>query len=109
MALAWPNSRCSRAISARMCTRNAASRLDSGSSNRNTTGLRTIARPMATRCRLPPNKAPGRRAIEQWADLQELRGVLHAAFDLPLVEPGLAQAERHVLVQRHVRIQRVVL
>ena len=38
-------------ISARICTRSLASRLDSGSSIRNTCGWRTMARPMATRCR----------------------------------------------------------
>jgi hypothetical protein len=37
-------------ISARICTRRFASRLDKGSSNRNTAGSRTIALPMATRC-----------------------------------------------------------
>src|SRR5919198_640608 len=47
----------SLAISMRVATRSAASRFDSGSSNRNTFGLRTIARPMATRCRCPPHLA----------------------------------------------------
>ena len=40
-----------RCTSARICTRSLASRLDSGSSMRNTEGSRTIARPIATRCR----------------------------------------------------------
>ena len=38
-----------RLISVRISTRRAASRLESGSSNRNTAGLRTMARPRATR------------------------------------------------------------
>ena len=36
-------------ISERICTRSLASRFESGSSIRNTCGLRTIARPIATR------------------------------------------------------------
>jgi len=42
------------ASSARIATRSFASRLLRGSSNRNTFGFRTIARPTATRCRCPP-------------------------------------------------------
>jgi hypothetical protein len=37
--------------SARMDTRSSASKLDSGSSNRKILGSRTMARPIATRCR----------------------------------------------------------
>ena len=48
-----------REISARICTRNLASRLESGSSIKNTEGSRTIARPMATRWRWPPDSCPG--------------------------------------------------
>ena len=44
---------------ARICTRSLASRLDSGSSNRNTCGSRTMARPMATRWRWPPESWRG--------------------------------------------------
>ena len=50
---------CSSLISARICTRNLASRLESGSSNRNTCGARTMARPMATRWRWPPESWRG--------------------------------------------------
>ena len=50
------------AISSRMPTRSAASRFDSGSSNRNAAGSRTMARPMATRWRWPPDSCPGRRS-----------------------------------------------
>ena len=44
-----------------METRSFASRLDSGSSMRNARGSRTIARPMATRWRCPPESAAGLR------------------------------------------------
>ncbi len=54
----------SAAISARIWTRSFASRLESGSSIRNTLGERTIARPIATRCRWPP---------ESWAGLRPSR------------------------------------
>ncbi|CFN68277.1 Protein of uncharacterised function (DUF1602) [Bordetella pertussis] len=54
--------RCSLRISSRIATRSLASRLDSGSSNRNTLGSRTMARPMATRWRWPPDRARGRRS-----------------------------------------------
>ena len=43
----------------RICTRNLASRFESGSSNRNTLGSRTMARPIATRCRWPPERCAG--------------------------------------------------
>ena len=56
-----PSSACSLRISMRVCARSLASRLDSGSSNRNTCGWRTIARPMATRWRWPPESSRGRR------------------------------------------------
>ena len=44
-----PIRRCMRRISVRIWPRSLASRLDSGSSNRNAFASRTIARPMATR------------------------------------------------------------
>ena len=49
------------AIAARICTRSFASRFDSGSSIRNACGSRTIARPIATRWRCPPESARGLR------------------------------------------------
>src|SRR3954470_20970510 len=60
-----------RATSERICTRSFASRLDSGSSIRNTFGWRTIARPIATRRRRAPHRAfrapppPPRRVAPQ--------------------------------------------
>jgi hypothetical protein len=62
---------CRRLISMRMSTRSLASRLDSGSSNRNSFGSRTSARPMATRWRWPPESWLGLRS-KQVADLQHL-------------------------------------
>ncbi|AMY21293.1 hypothetical protein A3Q40_03945 [Rhodococcus sp. PBTS 1] len=44
-----PRRRCNPAIWERVLTRSLASRFDSGSSMQNTSGRRTIARPMATR------------------------------------------------------------
>ena len=46
-------------ISKRMLTRNDASKLERGSSNKKAEGWRTIARPIATRCRCPPDNCPG--------------------------------------------------
>ena len=48
--------------SARIWTRSLASRFDSGSSIRNACGWRTIARPIATRWRWPPDSWPGLRS-----------------------------------------------
>src|SRR5258708_24428503 len=42
-------------------------------------------------------------------DVQNLRRIAHGGIDLRLVGAGEFQAERHVVVQRHVRIQRVRL
>ena len=60
-SVAAPIRRCTRSTSARICTRSFASRLDSGSSIRKMAGSRTIARPMATRCRCPPDSCRGLR------------------------------------------------
>ena len=51
-----------RATSVRICTRSFASRFDSGSSIRNARGSRTIARPIATRWRWPPDRLAGLRS-----------------------------------------------
>jgi hypothetical protein len=48
------NALCSSPVSTCICTRKAASWLESGSWNRSALGSRTIARPMATRWRWPP-------------------------------------------------------
>ncbi|PLC11692.1 hypothetical protein AUQ48_04870 [Kocuria flava] len=57
-----PSRRVREAIWVRVWTRSFASRLDSGSSIRNTCGERTMARPMATRWRCPPDSALGLRS-----------------------------------------------
>jgi hypothetical protein len=51
-----------RATSERIWTRSLASRFDSGSSIRKTLGSRTIARPIATRWRCPPDSDFGLRS-----------------------------------------------
>jgi hypothetical protein len=56
-----PSRSCKSASWARVDTRSLASRLDRGSSIRNAWGSRTIARPMATRWRCPPDSAAGLR------------------------------------------------
>ena len=50
---------CSALISERIATRSLASRLLNGSSNRKTFGSRTIALPIATRWRWPPESSRG--------------------------------------------------
>jgi hypothetical protein len=54
--------RCSEAIWVRVCTRSLASRFESGSSIKKTCGWRTMARPIATRWRWPPESALGLRS-----------------------------------------------
>ena len=56
-----PSRSCSWLSAARIDTRSLASRFDSGSSIRNACGSRTMARPIATRCRWPPDRAAGLR------------------------------------------------
>ncbi len=99
---------CSFLISVRICARSLASRLDSGSSNRNTLGLRTMARPIATRWRWPPESCT-RLAIQQRLDVQDACRLVDAALDLGLGEFPQLQPERHVVEHAHVRIERVVL
>ena len=96
-----------RETSVRICTRSFASRLDSGSSIRNADGSRTIARPIATRWRWPP---------ESWAGLRSRccsRSRMRAASSTFLAISSLGgaqlQREAHVLAHAHVRIERVVL
>ncbi len=51
-----------RVISDRIWMRSLASRLERGSSMRKAWGSRTIARPIATRWRWPPERLPGLRS-----------------------------------------------
>ena len=50
-----------------------------------------------------------RLAIKKRPDLQDLRGFVDARLDLGLIHPAIAQSIRHVVVNGHVRIERVVL
>ena len=100
---------CSRLISTRSSERSLASRLDSGSSNRNTSTSRTSARPMATRWRWPPDSCAG-LALEQRLDLQDLGGARRRACrSRPSACRGVLQAEGQVAAHRHLRIERVGL
>jgi hypothetical protein len=77
-----------------------ASRFDSGSSIRNACGSRTIARPIAQ---------GGGLALEELLQAQHLGGVAHALLDLRLRGATELEAEGEVLLDRHVRVERVVL
>ena len=101
---------CSVASSTRISTRSAASRFDSGSSNRKSCGSRTIARPIATRWRWPPESSRGRRC-QQVLDLQRCAAAALTRARRSPVSAGAArlQPEGHVLVDGHVRIERVAL
>ena len=85
----------------RICTRSAASRLDSGSSNRNTFGSRTMARPMATRWRWPPESCVGLR-VEQLARCCRISAARwHPPLDLGLGRcPPCRRPKRDVLARR---------
>ena len=95
-------------MSARIWTRSFASRFESGSSIRNTCGWRTIARPIATRWRWPPESSFGRRAR------YGVRSSIFAAHVDALLDhvpsaPAQPQAEGDVVGDRQVRVERVVL
>src|ERR1700722_10736168 len=95
-------------MSARVWTRSAASRFDSGSSMRNTRGSRTMAPASATRWRWPPESCPGFRA-RSGGHPQRLGGPLDLYCPLLLVDAPLAQREFDVLGHRQMRVERVAL
>ena len=98
-----------RAISERICTRSLASRFDSGSSIRNACGWRTMARPMATRWRWPPESALGLR-LEQLVEAEDARPRRAPASSISCLRHLLQlEPERHVVEHAHVRVERVVL
>ena len=97
-----------RATSERICTRSFASRFDSGSSMRKTFGLRTIARPMATRWRWPPESTLGLRSSSSSRPITPAIS-LHALADLVLGQLLDLEPVGHVVVHAQVRVQRVVL
>ncbi len=49
------------------------------------------------------------QAVKVGFELQDVGGIAHAAVDLVLAEARDAHAEGHVLVDRHVRVERVAL
>ncbi len=103
-----PRSLWSFAISTRIWTRSSASRFDSGSSNRKIRGSRTMARPMATRWRWPPESWRGLR-FEQRLDLEDVGAPSARAGDLGARHARRLEAEGEVLVDGHMRVERVGL
>ena len=103
-----PSRRWRLTISLRIFTRNSASRLESGSSNRKAFGSLTIARPMATRWLWPPESCEGlrcRRApIWRMSAARAMRASI-SAFGSPLAD----EAEAQVLADAHMRIERIGL
>ena len=93
---------------ARVSTRSFASRFESGSSIRNTLGSRTIARPIATRWRWPPDSALGLRSRY---GSRSSSAAVSRTFGLALRFGHVAQLEReaHVVGDGHMRVERVVL
>ena len=92
----------------RVCTRSFASRLDSGSSIRNTCGFRTIARPIATRCLWPPESARGFRSRYS-LEVEDLGRLEHSLSISAFETRAIFRREAHVVGDRHVRIEGVVL
>ena len=99
---------CRRLICVRISTRSWASRLESGSSNRNSAGSRAIARPIATRWRWPPESCFGLRS-SRCSICRIVGGLGDGRRDLRLRRVAHLQAEAEVLAHRHVRVERVVL
>ena len=94
--------------SSRAELRSLASRFESGSSSRNTTGSRTTARASATRWRSPPDKL-ARLAIEE-ASMPNMRAA-QSTF-LRISSSGhadRAQRKRDVLFDGEMRIERIAL
>ena len=82
-----------RAISARISTRSLASRFESGSSIRNACGSRTIARPIATRWRWPPESVRG-FFFSTSASPSVRAALVDAPLDLGLRRPRASSARR---------------
>ena len=84
---------CRRFSSVRICMRSLASRLESGSSIRNAFGSRTIARPIATRWRWPPESCAGLRS-RMLGEVEDLGRLSTALVDLGLLDLALLAARR---------------
>ena len=94
--------------SPRILTRSSASRLESGSSKRKALGSLTMARPMATRWLWPPESWCGRRS-RRWPICRISAAVATRRGDLGLGEALVLEAEAQVLLDAHVRVERVGL
>ena len=91
-----------------MPTRSFASRFESGSSSRNACGWRTIARPIATRCRCPPESCAGRRSSSSASPSSSATSSTRRAIS-GLRRPPRLQPVAEVLAHGHVRVERVGL
>ena len=67
-----------------------------------------MARPMATRCRCPPESC-ARLAVEIVGEVEHPRRVGHLLLGDGLVDIGHLEREGDVLAHRHVRVERVGL
>ena len=97
----WLSSSCS-------CLRRRRSSAPSGSSSSSARGRLTSARASATRCCWPPDICAGLRRANG-RELDELERLGDAPLDLVLGDLLALQPERDVLLDRHVREQRVAL
>ena len=95
-------------MSARIWTRSFASRFESGSSIRKTLGTRMIARPIATRCRCPPDSCPGLRSRNSSSPSSVATSRTRASRSRFAHLRDL-QREADVLRDGQVRVERVVL
>ena len=103
-----PRRRCRAAISSRVRRRSSASRFESGSSNRNTPGSRTMARPRATRWRCPPDNWPGFRSSSSASPSAAAVSATRRSSSRARCPPH-AQAEAQIAGHGHVRVERVAL
>ena len=102
-------SSCCRSISSNcVSSRSFLSSAPSGSSSSSTFGRLATERASATRCRWPPDSWCGLRLAEL-LELDQLEHLLDALVDLGLRHAFLLQAEGDVVLDRHVRKQRVGL
>ena len=85
-----------------------ASRLDSGSSNRKAAGFTHDGASHGNTLTLATGQLP-RPAVEKVANFENTRGFLHTPVDLILRHAPVLQTIGQVVVDRHVRIERVVL
>ena len=91
-----------------MPTRSLASRFESGSSMRNACGSRTIARPIATRWRCPPDSAAGRRSRSSDKPSSPATSSTRRS-DLRLRRAPDLEPVAEVVAHGHVRVERVRL